>query len=68
MGGWNFNRVLSPEVTHFQSGINQQSHLYTAPEKDVRASHMLCDCEAIAYLRFRHMGHYSVEILRRHFV
>jgi hypothetical protein len=30
-------------------------------EKDESATHILCDCEAIAYLRFRHLGHYFVE-------
>jgi hypothetical protein len=27
-------------------------------EKDESATHILCDCEAIAYLRFQHLGHY----------
>jgi hypothetical protein len=30
-------------------------------EKDEWATHILCDCEAIAYLRFRHLGHYFME-------
>jgi hypothetical protein len=30
-------------------------------EKDESATHILCDCEAIAYLRFRHLGHYFME-------
>jgi hypothetical protein len=30
-------------------------------EKDEAATHILCDCEAIAYLRFRHQGHYFME-------
>jgi hypothetical protein len=25
------------------------------------ATHILCDCEAIAYLRFRHLGQYFLE-------
>jgi hypothetical protein len=25
------------------------------------ATHILCDCEAIAYLRFRHLGQYFME-------
>jgi hypothetical protein len=24
-------------------------------------THILCECEAIAYLRFRHLGHYFME-------
>jgi hypothetical protein len=30
-------------------------------EKDKSATHILCDCEVIAYLRFRHLGQYFLE-------
>jgi hypothetical protein len=30
-------------------------------EKDELATHILCDCEARAYLRFRQLGHYLME-------
>jgi hypothetical protein len=30
-------------------------------EEDEPATHTLCDCEAIAYLRFRHLGHFFME-------
>jgi hypothetical protein len=30
-------------------------------EEDESATHILCDCEAIAYLRFRHLDHYFME-------
>jgi hypothetical protein len=30
-------------------------------ERDVSATHPLCDCESLAYLRFRHPGHYFIE-------
>jgi hypothetical protein len=30
-------------------------------EKDESATHILCDCELIAYLRFRHLGQYFLE-------
>jgi hypothetical protein len=29
--------------------------------KDESAPHIMCDCEAIAYLRCRHPGHYFME-------
>jgi hypothetical protein len=29
--------------------------------KDKSATHILCDCAAIAYLRFCHLGHYFME-------
>jgi hypothetical protein len=30
-------------------------------EKDESATHILCECEAIADLRFRHLGHYFMD-------
>jgi hypothetical protein len=33
----------------------------TCLEKEELATHILCDCEAIAYLRFCHLGHYFME-------
>jgi hypothetical protein len=30
-------------------------------EKDESAAYILCDCEAIAYLRFRHLCHYFMK-------
>jgi hypothetical protein len=30
-------------------------------EKDESATHILCECEDIAYSRFRHLGHYFME-------
>jgi hypothetical protein len=30
-------------------------------EEDKSATHILCDCEAIAYLRFRHLGKFFME-------
>jgi hypothetical protein len=30
-------------------------------EKDESAIHILCDCEALAYLRFLHLGQFSME-------
>jgi hypothetical protein len=29
--------------------------------EDESATHILCDCEAIAYLRFRHLGQFFME-------
>jgi hypothetical protein len=30
-------------------------------EADESATHVLCDCEALAHLRFRHLGQFFVE-------
>jgi hypothetical protein len=31
------------------------------PEEDESATHILCDCEAMAYLRFRHLDQFFME-------
>jgi hypothetical protein len=33
----------------------------SAWKKDESATHILCDCEAIAYLRFCHLGQFFME-------
>jgi hypothetical protein len=30
-------------------------------EADESATHVLCDCEALAYLRFRHLGQFLMK-------
>jgi hypothetical protein len=35
-------------------------------EKEESATRILCDCEAMAYLLFRHMGHYFMELGKHH--
>jgi hypothetical protein len=50
----------SPESTfsHWQWPIIP---LVKGAWRDESSSHILCDCEAIAYLRFRHLRHYFME-------
>jgi hypothetical protein len=31
-------------------------------EADESATHVLCDCEALAHLRFRHLGQYFMKL------
>jgi hypothetical protein len=50
--------TLSPERTPLQSGIIGYSHTHKVPRKSSINQHMVCDCEAIVCLRFRHLGHY----------
>jgi hypothetical protein len=50
----------SPKRTPFQNGIDSPICVRCL-EKDETATHILCDCEAIAYVRFRHMGHCFME-------
>jgi hypothetical protein len=35
--------------------------LLICTEEDESATHILCDCEAIAYLIFRHLGQFFME-------
>jgi hypothetical protein len=45
----------------FKMGLTESPTCERCLEKDESATHILCDCEAIAYLRFRHLGHYFME-------
>jgi hypothetical protein len=54
------HRTLLPERTS-QTGINKQSHLWKLPRKNESATHILCKCESIAYVRFKQLGHYFME-------
>jgi hypothetical protein len=45
----------------FKMGLTDSPTWERCLEKDEAATHILCDCEALAYLRFRHLGHYFKE-------
>jgi hypothetical protein len=45
----------------FKMGLTDSPTCERCLEKDESATHILCDCEAIACLRFRHLGHYFME-------
>jgi hypothetical protein len=36
-------------------------HLRKVPREDESATHILCDCKTVAYLRFRHLGQFITE-------
>jgi hypothetical protein len=61
MDGRTLYRTLLPKRTPFQTGIDNDPTCERCLEKDDWATHILCDCEAIAYLIFRHMGQYFME-------
>jgi hypothetical protein len=46
---------------HFKLGLTDDPACERCLEEDESATHILCDCEAIAYLRFRHMGQFFME-------
>jgi hypothetical protein len=41
--------------------LNCWSHRERCLEDDESSIHILCDCEAVAYARFRHLGQYFME-------
>jgi hypothetical protein len=45
----------------FKMGLTDSPTCERCLEKEESATHILCDCEAIAYLRFRHLGHHFME-------
>jgi hypothetical protein len=45
----------------FKLGLTDDPICKRGPEEDESATHILCDCEATAYLRFRHLGHFFME-------
>jgi hypothetical protein len=48
-------------VTPWSLGLTDSPTCERCLEKEESATHILCDCEAIAYLRSRHLGHYFME-------
>jgi hypothetical protein len=54
MGGRTIYSTLSPKRTSLPICEMCQ-------EKDESATHILCDCEAIAYLKFCHLGQFFME-------
>jgi hypothetical protein len=58
VGGQTAQRALSPKWTPFQTGPCKQSQVQKMHTKEESATNIVCDCEAIDYLRFHHRGHY----------
>jgi hypothetical protein len=57
-GGRTIYRTLSPKRHLFKLGLTDDPTCERCLEEDEPATHMLCACEAIAYLRFRHLGQF----------
>jgi hypothetical protein len=52
------HRTLPSKGTRFQTGVTDDPTCERCLEEDESATHVLCDCEAIAYLQFRRLGQY----------
>jgi hypothetical protein len=45
----------------FKLGLTDDPICERCLEKDESVTHILCECKAIAYLRFRHLGQFFME-------
>jgi hypothetical protein len=50
--------TLSPKRTPFKLRLTDEPTCERSLEIGESAAHVLCDCEATAYLRFRHLGQF----------
>jgi hypothetical protein len=57
MGGMITYRTLP----QFKLGLTDDPTCESCLQEDESATHSLCDCETIAYLRFRHLGEFFME-------
>jgi hypothetical protein len=54
-------RTLSSKGHLFKLGLTDDPTCERCLEEDESATHVLCDCEAITYLRFRHLGQFFMK-------
>jgi hypothetical protein len=45
----------------FKSGVADDPICERCLEEDESATHILCDCEAVAHLRFHHLGQFFMD-------
>jgi hypothetical protein len=61
MGGRTTYWTLPPKRHLFKLGLTDNPTCERCLEEDKSATHILCDCEAIAYLRLHHLGQFFIE-------
>jgi hypothetical protein len=61
MDNGTINRKLSSKGQLFKLGLINDPTCERCLEADKSATHVLCDCEVIAHLRFRHLGQFFME-------
>jgi hypothetical protein len=54
-------RTVLSKGTPFKLGLMDDPTCERCLGEDESATHVLCDCEAIAHLRFRHLGQFFME-------
>jgi len=55
------NRALSFQRTFIKLGLVHGPNCDSRKQASETASHILCDCEALATLQFRHLGHHFMK-------
>jgi hypothetical protein len=58
---WSDLHFIIPYGTLFKLGLTDDPICERCLEEDESATHILCDCEAVAHLRFRHLGQFFME-------
>jgi hypothetical protein len=53
--------LLTGHCHLFKLGLTDVPTCERCPQEDESATHILCDCEALAYLRFRLLGQFFME-------
>jgi hypothetical protein len=62
MGGRTPYRTLSPKWHLLKLGLTYNPICERCLEEDESATtHIQCDCEAVAHIRFRHLGQFFME-------
>jgi hypothetical protein len=61
MGGRTTYGTLSPKEHLFKLGLTDDPICERCLEENESATHILCDCEAVAHVTFRHLGHFFME-------
>jgi hypothetical protein len=61
MDGRTIHRTLSPKRSPFKLRLTDDPTCEKCLKEDESATHILCNCEAIAHLRFHHLGQFFME-------
>jgi hypothetical protein len=55
------DRTNHRTLSHKRAPLTNSPMCKRCLEREESATHILCNCEAIAYPRFRHIGHYFIQ-------
>jgi hypothetical protein len=53
--------IILPSTSRSYLGLTNDPICERCLEEDQSAIHILCDCEAVAHIRFRHLGQFFLE-------